>query len=651
MISHDNPFRQFRAEQIGSDLWKLFVPGPFKNLLTPRPLIIEGGRGSGKTMFFLYNSWKERLLSLKGEGKSFGELLKPPESIGIYYKVDTAFVTSMEGKGRSDWEGVFSTYLGVSLVKEFLNFLVVAVQSGLVEHNDLTQALSQLRILLKGNEDINNLDSAFKICDDVLDGVELILNEPEAEPAFRPTIIGRLVLRFVEKIKSLEIFCDSVFRIYIDEYETLLEYQQRLINTLIKHSNHFLIYNIGMRPKGMITQKTKSETEIVQGPHDYNLFRPELALDPEGENTRSIYYDLLREICRLRFKKLNLSMNLNFEEEIEYYLGRYRVDDEIQVIVNMKPRPPFLDRLKEIIRELEPNSQKAEEYIVELGETVPPLNARLHLCLLLRTPHYRPELDYLKSEYNSWLKGESGTYDDWLHNTKMGLAFLLANEYRKSKSYYGFDVFAMISSGVIRYFLELCEQSFDFAMLDGFAWDNTRPITPEEQSKAARYVSRYKIKDIEGYEPFGRFLRIFVENIGEVFGEFHRNPNVTLGEPEINHFYTDTFALNDSTRRVLNSAIMWAVLQERTPTKEKATELPVEFVDYHLNHIYCPYFEISYRQKRKLFIKPDQLTTLLSGDERNAKMAARELVSARLGRKRTAPDLTSLEQIRLFGDI
>lgn len=645
MFSHDNPFRQFRAEQIGSDLWKLYVPGPFKNLLTPRPLVIEGGRGSGKTMFFLYNSWRDRVLSLKGEGKALEELLSPPESIGIYYKVDTAFVTSMEGKGRSDWEGIFSSYLGVSLIRDLLSFLTELVRVGLLEHSDLFLTLSQLKILLRENTEINSIDSAIRICDDVLDGVEVIVNEPETEPAFRPTIIGSVVNRFVEKLKDIEAFHSSIFRIYIDEYETLLEYQQRLVNTLIKHSNHFLIYNIGMRPKGMITQKTKSETEIIQGPHDYNLFIPELALNPEGESTRFVYYELLRNICRLRFEQLHLLINKNFENDIEYYLGKYQIDDEIQEIIKKKPYPPFLDKLKDTIRELEPNPQKAEEYIAELGENVPPLNARLHLCLLLRAHHFRPNLDDLISEYTSWLKGESDIYRNWMHNMKMGLVFLLAKEYRQTKAYYGFDVFAMLSSGVIRYFLELSEQAFDFAMLGDFTWDNPRKITPQEQTKAARYVSRYKVKDIEGYEPFGRSLRIFVENIGEIFGELHRNSNITLGEPEYNHFYTKTFALDDSTRKVLNSAIMWTVLQERTPTKEKETELPVEFIDYHLNHIYCPYFEISYRQKRKLFIDSDKLVHLLSGDEEKAKRTAKEFVTRRIARK-----TTPIKQLKIFGE-
>lgn len=70
--------------------------------------------------------------------------------------------------------------------------------------------------------------------------------------------------------------------------------------------------------------------------------------------------------------------------------------------------------------------------------------------------------------------------------------------------YYGFEVFVALSSNIVRYFLELCEQAFKIAFLSGYAWDNS--ISPEVQTEAARYVSEYKVVDIAGYEPYGKEL-------------------------------------------------------------------------------------------------------------------------------------------------
>ena len=76
MYSEINPFSQLRAELMGPELWKMFVPGPFARLTAQRPLVLEGGRGSGKTMFFLCNSWRERLSNVKANGGTIKNLLQ-----------------------------------------------------------------------------------------------------------------------------------------------------------------------------------------------------------------------------------------------------------------------------------------------------------------------------------------------------------------------------------------------------------------------------------------------------------------------------------------------------------------------------------------------------------------------------------------------
>ena len=50
MVNQYNPFKENRAEQM-KDLWKYYVPVPGLES-TGKPIVVEGGRGSGKTMFF-----------------------------------------------------------------------------------------------------------------------------------------------------------------------------------------------------------------------------------------------------------------------------------------------------------------------------------------------------------------------------------------------------------------------------------------------------------------------------------------------------------------------------------------------------------------------------------------------------------------------
>jgi hypothetical protein len=67
-------------------------------------------------------------------------------------------------------------------------------------------------------------------------------------------------------------------------------------------------------------------------------------------------------------------------------------------------------------------------------------------------------------------------------------------------------------------------------------------------------------------------------------------------------------------RDVLISAITWSVLQELPQTKGKES-VNTHILDYHLNKIYTPYFEISYMKKRKIVFTNSALSGLLSGDK------------------------------------
>jgi predicted AAA+ superfamily ATPase len=121
MIPQYNPFKENRTEQM-KELWKYYVPIPGIND-SAKPIIIEGGRGSGKTMLFMCNSWRDKLEQTKQNENTVNVFIEDEPFIGLYYKVDTAFVSAMIGKNRDDWEVIFETYLSICLLREILYLL------------------------------------------------------------------------------------------------------------------------------------------------------------------------------------------------------------------------------------------------------------------------------------------------------------------------------------------------------------------------------------------------------------------------------------------------------------------------------------------------------------------------------------------------
>lgn len=635
MTNQYNPFKDNRAEQM-RDLWKYYVPISIIDE-SGKPVVVEGGRGSGKTMLFQCNSWRQVLAQLKKQEYPISKMFEMHPFIGIYYRVDTTFVASMSGRDNNNWSSIFETYFSICILQEVLDMLIVFNKELLFNQNSIKNFVRSYSKRFNPDSNSEDLLQFRNETEDYLDRIEDSINGASRIDVPRLVKAHRL-------IRDLCISCsrllgrDILYKIFIDEYETLLEDQQRVVNTLIKHSTLPVIFNIGMRPEGMKTCQTISKTETIEPPHDYQQLH--LRIDTKR------YLEILREICR---KRICLGKELgkipeNAPEEIEYYLGKYNMDDEIKRIVSSNRIPSYLSELREIIKKKGAKEKLDANFIDEcirtLCDSAPRLNSRLHYILLNKKTHYTPTVKYLYDAYVS----NNKKYMSWMHNMKFGIVFLLAKDYEKAKLYYGFDVFAALSSNIVRYFLELCEHAFRIAFLDDYNWD--KPIDPTVQSEAAKYVSEYKIVDIGSYEPFGKELRIFIQFLGQIFNKLHISQFTTLGEPEPNHFYTKDLALSDSIKKLLSSAIMWNVLQTGEPTKRKQSMFSPETVDYYLNKIYAPYFGISYRNKRKIQINVKVLEGLLSGDADVAKKSF--YLYFKDSKNNVSVSDTSIKQLTLF---
>lgn len=609
MTNQYNPFKENRTEQM-KDLWKYYVPFPGLDG-AGKPLVVEGGRGSGKTMFFQCNSWRQKILEYQKNSKPIDSILDIEDFVGIYYRVDTTFVSSMREREEENWGAIFETYLGICILKEILDFICSLGKSMSLNESALSEFATLFSKKLNPDSTTDSIESFQRDCNVFLDIIEDKINGSETLKNLRCINSNRFITDVCVATKDLLGKDDLLFKIFIDEYETLQEYQQRIVNTLIKHSSLPVIFNIGLRPKGMKTPKTISETETIEAPHDYEL----MPLGFEQDQ----YPEIIKSICqkRIALGKEQGKIPETASDDIEYYLGNYSIELELARINQVNKNPPHIEKLRKLIKiraqEEGCTEEETEEYCRALSDEAPILNSRMHYALLCKKTQYTPTL---KDLYSSFTINDE-RYRDWMHNRKNGVVYLLCKETKREKMYFGFDVFSALSSNIVRYFLELCEQTFKIAFLNDYDWN--AQIPPETQTEAARYVSEYKIVDIAGYEPYGKELRIFVQYLGQIFNKLHTAEDNTLGEPEPNHFNTKDLSLQDSTKRIIASAIMWNVLQEGETTKKKQSTLSPETVDYYLNKIYVPYFGISYRNQRKIFISVEILQDLFAGNEESAK--------------------------------
>ena len=265
-----------RAEELGLDVWQHFVVPLFYEELdladASKPRIIIGGRGCGKTMLLRYLSHHSMFSPRRPEIP-----LDALHHLGLYWKIDTHFVNLMTKRGLDDevWASAFDHYLAVVVALDVLRSLKSMAESRLGCMT--TQGVREVRI-----RSLGDFDASLKRDDGGCPVALLVefleqrerqfqswVNNPRKvpEPVFLP---GKaFVLSLINELRAqLAPIRDSLFFVYIDEYENLREYQQRIINTYIKHSEPPLIVNVAMKRNGMRTPATVGD-ECITAIADY----------------------------------------------------------------------------------------------------------------------------------------------------------------------------------------------------------------------------------------------------------------------------------------------------------------------------------------------------------------------------------------------
>jgi len=555
------------------------------------------------------------------------QFLGKNKHVGFYYKADGRFVKSLDKKNieESIWTGIFNAYFNVIISKEIIALIAELKKEKLISDESLEAAIKNVCLRLK-KEKAKSLSELESLFDEILIGIEQFANntnEPIPVGLNSGTIIEDLLLA----LKKNEVLATTTFHVFVDEYEVFNTNQQIELNTLLKQSNSNIVYDFGVITNGIQTYKTATE-QTIQQLDDFAILNP----DRYGYYESNEYNSLLKEICKKRLKEQLEKSGKPYEEkflDIEFYLKPYGKRYEEIFFENSHELQKIKDRiLVEIKRQARVYNYSPQDVLEYYNELVSgsPINIRMHLALLMRKKKnsiQAKELVRQKKELTS-------VYSDWIHNTESAIIFLLCHELKIEKKYHGFKVYSALSSGVIRNFLELAEYAFDYAfnnVVNPFKFDNPREFTIEEQTKAVYFVSNFKIKEIDSYEPSGLQLKRFTIALGKIFGALHTNPNSTLGEVEHNHFETKANDLKrdrEDAALLLKHAIRHKILEEVEPTKTKSDEI-VEFTDYHLNHIYCPAFKISHLRKRKIPISHLDLAKLFCGSHKELEEVVRKL--------------------------
>jgi hypothetical protein len=615
-----------RAEQLGMDVWEDFVIPPYyrkNDFDSDMPARIDGGRGSGKTMLLRYLSYQSQF-SPKRKVVPLGSTSRP----GLYWKADTQFLRMMQKRGRDDefWADLFSGYLNLRLAFEIISCVFYITKSNFDTGDTLGE--ESIVIDLKWIKDFElGSNTVLELYDELKSSLRrfelAVHNFNKVEDIFilPSSFLTELCLAVRSGIHWMS---DSVFRVYIDEYENLLGYQQRVINTLIKHSEPPIVYNIAVKKNGMADKGTLGD-EHIENKADYQV------IDIDNQLTLRDFEGYAAEILLKRFSETDMDIDFPFDvQKLTSFDGlAERASKEygraIREWVNsVLPRRSMDDLASEVFdnhgykNKLE---SEVESALRERGSDLPfkcymsdnHKKASIVNSILLWRKKLEPS-DIL-DEFNNHILDKPSKYDEkteWIDNYFVGAYLRLVNRNKMKTTFYsGFDVYVLLSRKNLRHFLELCRTAF--SLVEEAALKESPKIDNFTQCLAARETAEELYREIPTFTPRGIQLQKLVYALGQTFKSVQERK--AQSEPEISHFCIIENAadhLDIDARMLLSEAEKWGVLHKERSTKSKGSVQDGDF-EYILNPVYSPFFDISYRKGRRLNVKVSDFKDLMLG--------------------------------------
>ena len=602
-------FGDNRAEWPTANFGDLFVtPTYLTKLEARRPCILVGGRGTGKTTALQSLKFDACLERLKASGQSFGD----QEYFGFLIRINKNRVRSFHGRDEAlDWGKYFSHYFNLLACAELASLTNwLQEQSGKQISSEAIQAIAiDLGILDFSGASAPDLNVAIK---NQISKLQLKVNNPNSSLEIVLSMAESPIRMFADALEASGLSDGRTIFCCIDEYENLLDYQQAILNTYIKHAAPPLSYKIGVRKNGLRNRQTLDGQDLLKTPDDYY----EIEIADEG------FEYFAKQVASVRLKAARAN-NVPVPDKLSEFLQDLSLAEEAEYLGAGRIAKAILEELKE--------DAKALSYF----ESKP-----IHETYFLRYWQASEGGSIIKLA-NDWIANER----EWqvrLGNYGYASLFWLSkgNKGARIRKYYcGERVFLTLASGNIRYFLELIDCAVTYELSEGRKFPEILVISPKSQTLAAREVGERRLNQLEGLADHGVQLKRLVLAIGKVFFELAREP---LGKtPEVTSFVLSGKANEIAKMADILSEGVGHLAFEVEPATKLTSRAETREDEYRLHRIFSAFFEISHRKKRRMTFDASDLIAVLGDHPGRA-------ISAMLEDKPQVDEEELPEQLALF---
>lgn len=588
----------------------------FASLKTP--IILQGSRGSGKTMILKYFSYpvlKER--AKNNSEKSITKQIIEEKSIGFYFRCDDSFVNTFQSifksQSRKEWLSFFEHYLEL----QFCTHILSVVEDVCQESNnsktfeeEYFKKLFANSVLVK-EQNINSFSDLSTFLQRQLYYIDAFKNNSIfLDSEFKTDVILDLYSlseRMITALnESVSVFEDIIYLILVDEFENMTEDIQRFFNTKIKFVHQKISYRIGRRCEGTTTTETINKTEYLRDGHDY------LLIDISRGMSDKLQKEYFAEMAAKRLDDAKFGCI-----DIRNMIGAVEdLDEECLDICKGKDK-----HLRIILSErssIKKDSNLCDKIIAIIKNPQNPIMETLNALWVIRrkeSPEEAAEiarsamLGFINKQDNDIVHKYN---NDYLNKYRYTITALLASIYKREKLYYSFNTIVHLADGNSRTFINICRSIISDALF--YERDNllvNKKVSPRSQSRAIHEFSTSEFESVCSIINYGSNVRNLLLNIGNVLMEYHKDKKARY--PETTQFTFDNMQIQDEDKKVVDIALGWTMIIKKEKTQRLSMSINQKGDIYYINRAFSPMFNISCRTRGGFNVRfsPEQMSNMI----------------------------------------
>lgn len=639
-FSDEQIFRHWVEPPGDGGVWALAKPS------SPMPMIILGGKGSGKTHMIRFLSTVAQLAG----GKQADEVLANGY-LGIYLSCGGINAARFEGKGQSTevWESVFHYYIDLALSE-----LCLITSRSVIGLNRLlpdVEASLVRQIVALFDEWIGpvpqSLDELHEAIANIRRAVDLDINNC----AMRRTLDTRIratpgVLTFgIPSALSRHVphLARVLFVYLIDELENLRASQQKYINSLVRENRSPCSFKVGARLYGLRTLATHSSEETLKEGSEYERLtldeRFRAMPDPE-------YAKFVIGLCvqRLRMAGVRVPTEASadwfkrqFASEEKSRLG----DAEVSFLHKARaPRAkPWLVRaekyLEQAVKSKIINCDPDEVKLVlrTISSSEHPVVERMNLHMLYqkwgtkeRTVEVAREI---AENSQAFVDGESvGKYANAFQLWRADMIANICRDCERPLRYVGIDKLIRISHGFPRHLLILLKHVYGWSAFHAESPFVGGEIGIEAQRNGVKDASEWFFKDVRLAGPDGSKIRDSVSRIAELLRAVRYSDKPS--EVSLCAFSIPFDDVAEDTRNILDMSEKWSLISAVGGGRPGKNSFRVD-AKYQLNPLLAPRWDLSISVRGDLPLSAAEADTVFTGSRAEFDELVRVRTAAMMG--------------------